>query len=101
MATRGSERTLFAAAIVAMGASVLLAYWLLFGRAPSGGVVEPGARPEVARVEVTHVAGEAWVTRSGTPRGPLLAGTELQESDVIETSAGARVELGAGESYQV
>jgi hypothetical protein len=101
MATRRRERILFVALLAAMCASVLLAYWILFGRTPTVGVVEPDARPVVARVEVTRVTGEAWVTRGGAPRGPLLAGTGLQESDVIETSAGARVELGAGESYQV
>jgi hypothetical protein len=101
MATRRRERTLFTALLAAMCAAVLLAYWILFGRAPTVGVVEPDARPVVARVEVTRVTGEAWVTRGGAPRGPLLAGAGLQESDVIETSAGARVELGAGESYQV
>lgn len=101
MATRRPERTLFAASLAAMGAAVLLAYWLLFGHGPAGGIAEPVPRPAVGRVEVTRVTGEAWVTRGGAPRGLLLAGTALQESDVIETSAGAQVELGAGESYQV
>ncbi len=98
------ERTLFAGALLAMGAAVLLAWWLLFGRGPAAGVgapTQPAASPLAPSVQVTRATGEAWLTRASGERIRLVPGTVLQESDAIETTAGSAIELGAGESYQV
>ena len=101
---RLKERVLFIGSLLAMGAAVLLAWWLLFGRGPAAGVGAPpppaavGAAPGV---QVTRATGEAWLTRGSGERIRLVPGTLLQESDAIETTEGSSIELGAGESYQV
>jgi hypothetical protein len=100
---RPAERTLFIGALAAMVAGVLLSYWLLFGRGPAAGMGSPAPNPpavSAAQVEVRRVTGVAWLSR-GNLRSPLVAGTVLKESDAIETSEGSRIELGAGDSYQV
>jgi hypothetical protein len=87
-----------------MAAGVLLAYWLLFGRGPVANMGPPApAREELkgAQVEVRRATGEAWLTRAGSPRIRLVVGAVLQAADVIETSDGSAIELGAGDSYQV
>lgn len=97
------ERTLFAGALAAIGAAVLLSWWLLLGRGPA---VEPPRRvppagPAATRVQVARTEGEAWLTRAGGPRVRLAVGTVLEESDAIETSEGSVVELGSGEGFRV
>ncbi|HSM93074.1 MAG TPA: hypothetical protein VLT47_09305 [Anaeromyxobacteraceae bacterium] len=98
------ERTLFVGGLLAMGAAVLLAWWLFFGRGPVAGMPAPGTQPPARtapRVIVTRADGEAWLTRGGGGRTRLAAGTALQESDAIEAAGGSEVELGAGEGFQV
>lgn len=101
---RPRERILFVGSLLAMGGAVLLAWWLLLGRGPAAGIA-PTERPSTSTaapgVAVTRATGEAWLTRGGGERIPLVAGTVLQESDAIETTEGSAIELGAGESFQV
>jgi hypothetical protein len=102
--SRPPERTLFAGALAAMGAGLLLSWWLFFGRSPVPGVAPPASAPPppaAERVEVRRADGEAWLTRGDGPRVRLTPGTVLQVSDAIETSEGSAVELGAGEGFQV
>jgi hypothetical protein len=101
---RPAERTLFVGTLAAMAAAVLLAYWLFFGRGPAASMGPPApkrAEPKGAEVEVRRATGEAWLSRGGGPRVRLAVGAALRESDVIETSDGSAIELGAGDSYQV
>src|SRR5512145_73004 len=97
------ERTLFAGALAAIGAAVLLAWWLLLGRGPAVEIAAAPTPPTRAapRVEVARAEGEAWLTRPGEPRVRLAPGTALRESDAIETSEGSVVELGSGEGFRV
>src|SRR5512145_941151 len=96
------ERTLFAGSLAAIGAAVLLAWWLLLGRGPAIDVASaPPATRAAPQVEVVRAEGEAWLTRPGEPRVRLAAGTALRESDAIETSEGSVVELGSGEGFRV
>lgn len=97
------ERTLFAGSLLAMGAGLVLSWWLFFGRGPVAGIAAPVAPPppELQGVEVRRADGEAWLSRGKEPRVRLVPGTVLHPSDAIETSAGSVVELAAGERYQV
>lgn len=97
---RSSDRTLFAGAIGAMAAAVLLAWWLFFGRGPALDAGAPAAPPPPV-VQVTRSAGEAWLTRPGEPRVPLVPGTALREWDAIETAEGSEVELGLRDGFQL
>lgn len=97
------ERSLFAGALAAMGAGVLLAWWLFFGRGPALDAGVPATPPPAppGTVEVTRADGEAWLSRPGEPRVRLAAGTVLRESDAIETGEGGAVELGMRDGFQV
>ena len=94
----GRERITFWAVLAALVAGTALAYVLLLGREP--GRRAPPQPPQAAvPLAIGDLAGEVTVVRMGD-RSRAATGAELKPEDVIETAAGARVEL-AGGGYTV
>src|SRR5512146_1855870 len=90
----GRERVTFWAVLAALAAGTALAYLLLVGRAP-GRPSPQQAPPAALPLAVGALVGEVTIVRMGE-RTPAVTGAELKPENVLETAAGARVELAGG-----
>lgn len=90
----GRERITFWAVLAALVAGTAIAYVLLLGREP-GRRTPPPPPPAAVPLAIGDLVGEVTVVRGGE-RSRAATGAELKPEDVIETAAGARVELAGG-----
>src|SRR5512133_155683 len=95
----GRDRITFWAVLAALVAGTGIAYVLLLGREPGRRPSTQPAQAALPPLAVGDLAGEVTIVRMNE-RTRAVAGAELKPEDVIETAAGARVEL-AGGGYSV